>query len=84
MRGSFPSFVRKPPFIETPISVPSVSKRSTKKNANMTTKKSSPLTSAQPVFGSPLCVQPAGSNTAQKVCLNCANESAMPANVRTG
>ena len=84
MRGSLPSFVRKPPFIETPMSVPSVSKRSTKKNANMTTKKSRPLTSAQPAFASPLCVQPAGSKTAPHVWPNSRNESAMPENERVG
>ena len=40
-RGSDPSLAKNPPLSETPIRVPNVSNRSTKKNANRTTKKSS-------------------------------------------
>ena len=38
--GSLPSLSRKPAFVETPINVPSVSNRSTNRNAKMTTIKS--------------------------------------------
>ena len=38
--GSFPSLSTNPAFVDTPISVPSVSKRSTKRNENTTTAKS--------------------------------------------
>ena len=52
--------------------VPRVSKRSTKKNANITTKKSSDFTSVQPVrAASPLpCVQPSGLKSAPTVAPN--------------
>ena len=39
--GSFPSLSSMPAFVDTPIRVPSVSKRSTKRNANTTTTNSS-------------------------------------------
>ena len=38
--GSLPSLSRKPAFVDTPISVPSVSNRSTNRNAKITTIKS--------------------------------------------
>ena len=41
MRGSFPSLSRYPAFVETPISVPRVSKRSTNRNENTTVTNSS-------------------------------------------
>ena len=58
---------------ETPIRVPSVSKRSTKKNANITTKKLSESARFQPAVTAPslaVCVQAEGSNTAPKVWPN--------------
>ena len=39
--GSFPSLSSMPALVDTPINVPSVSKRSTKRNANITTTNSS-------------------------------------------
>ena len=70
MRGRRPCLSRKPPFIETPMSVPSVSKRSTKKNANITTKKFIEKASAVPAVTVPsfaVCVQADGSKIAPKV-----------------
>jgi hypothetical protein len=47
-RGRVPSLPMNPPLSDTPISVPSVSKKSTKKKANRTMKKSIDLSSENP------------------------------------
>ena len=87
MRGSLPSLSRNPPFIETPMSVPSVSKRSTKKNANITTKKSNVLTSVQPDFTTApsfVNVQVSGLKSAPTVPPNSVKFCARPLTEKSG
>ncbi len=88
MRGRRPSLSRKPPFSETPMSVPSVSKRSTKKKANITTKKSSDLISAQPeerrAPSLAVCFQASAVKRAPAVWPNSEKDSPMPAKERRG
>ena len=75
-RGSDPSLARNPPLRETPIKVPKVSNRSTKKNANNTVKKSRDFRRENPcpiMAPSCECVQEFGLNKAPQVVPNSLN-----------